>query len=83
MTVLGDHDPESTRGAETTVTWLVQQENVVPRQFLTAGGTWGGAATAEQFGTEEQARRRTCPVGSTGIAIRMHRLVRRVGDDSS
>ena len=61
--------------------WILERVGVVPRSFLSAEGTWGGAATAQKFGTEEEAWLYGCPPDSTGVATRMNYLSRRMGDD--
>ena len=62
------------------VTWIVQQADSAPRRFLSPDGEWGGAAAAEQFRTEEEAWLTVCPAGSAGVAVRMTKLPRRIGD---
>ncbi len=57
---------------DTTVAWIVQQAGVTPRTFLGPDGTWGSAATAQRFETEEQALLTVCPDGSTGLPMRLN-----------
>jgi hypothetical protein len=57
--------------SDTTSMWIVQRAGVVPRTFLTAEHTWGTAATAERFESEEAAMLTPCPDGSTGLPMRL------------
>lgn len=56
---------------DSMTTWIVQQAGVTPRTFLGADRSWGGAATAERFETEEQAMLTECPEGTTGLPMRL------------
>lgn len=56
---------------DTTTTWIVQQVDVAPRTFLGVDGTWGNAACAIRYATEEEAVCAICPDGTSGMPMRL------------
>ncbi|MEO6124956.1 MAG: hypothetical protein ABIR32_14725 [Ilumatobacteraceae bacterium] len=63
---------------DTDTKWIVRQSDVLPAAFLSPDGTWGGAATARRFDTEEEALLVETPEGTTGFPRRLTYLPQRV-----
>lgn len=52
---------------DTETKWIVRQSDVVSPVFLSADGSWGTAATARRFDTEDEALLTPTPEGTTGF----------------